>query len=786
MPDKPTCEQLAHRVRELEDALSNHKRTENVLREKIVFWESVLKTLSVGITYTKDRKILWANKAMEQLFGFKHEDDYIGMDTARIYADQEEYIRIGQMLYDPQNQKKVLDFDTAFVKKDGTVFDGFVRISPIDSEDARQGVIVSIVDITDRKEAGEALRKSEARYRTIYENTGTATLTIQADTSIAMVNREYEKMSGLPREQIEGKMSWTEFVVPEDLENMVRYHKERRRKGGSPPRQYEFRFIDKDGHIKHVLNTVSLIPGTTDSISSLIDISQRKKAEERLRESEEFYTRLVATMPDIVVRMDMEGNILFVSDAALKISGYSRHDLEGQNMLTFIAPEDQERAIENNIRMLDGKLGPQTYQLMMKDGEKRLFEVNGDLLCTDDGIPYGIVHVMRDITEQRKLERLLMQAHKMEAIGTLAGGMAHDFNNLLMGIQGRASLVNVELDHTHPHKEHLSAIEDYVRSATNLTKQLLGVARGGKYEITPTDINHLVASSANMFGRTRKEIRIHEKLKPDPIIVAVDRKQIEQVLLNLYINAWQAMPEGGSLYLETRLVILDETYCQPYQVEPGTYAKISVTDSGIGIEPSIRQQIFDPFFTTKDKTRGTGLGLASAYGIIKNHGGMITVYSEVGHGTTFNIYLPLSDQEAQQGKTEEAELIKGNERVLLIDDETMILDVGAAMLKKLNYRVISASSGEEAIELIRQADSPIDLIILDLIMPGMDGSEAFDRIRKLAPEVPVMIASGYAMDGKAAGIMDKGANGFIQKPFTILELSRKVRDVIDSATSAVV
>jgi PAS domain S-box-containing protein len=317
MPDKPTCEQLAHRVRELEDALSNHKRTENVLREKIVFWESVLKTLSVGITYTKDRKILWANKAMEQLFGFKHEDDYIGMDTARIYADQEEYIRIGQMLYDPQNQKKVLDFDTAFVKKDGTVFDGFVRISPIDSEDARQGVIVSIVDITDRKEAGEALRKSEARYRTIYENTGTATLTIQADTSIAMVNREYEKMSGLPREQIEGKMSWTEFVVPEDLENMVRYHKERRRKGGSPPRQYEFRFIDKDGHIKHVLNTVSLIPGTTDSISSLIDISQRKKAEERLRESEEFYTRLVATMPDIVVRMDMEGNILFVSDAAV-------------------------------------------------------------------------------------------------------------------------------------------------------------------------------------------------------------------------------------------------------------------------------------------------------------------------------------------------------------------------------------------------------------------------------------------------------------------------------------
>ena len=237
-----------------------------------------------------------------------------------------------------------------------------------------------------------------------------------------MVNREYEKLSGRPREQIEGKLSWTEFVVPEDLENMLRYHKERRRKGGSPPRQYEFRFIDKDGHSKHVLNTVSLIPGTTDSISSLMDISQRKEVEDRLRESEEFYTRLIATMPDIVVRMDLEGDILFVSDAALNIGGYTRQDLEGRNMLTFIAPEDQARAIENSIRMLNGKLGPKTYYLLRKDGEKRLFEVNGDVLRTDEGTPYGIVHVMRDITEQRKLERLLMQAHKMEAIGTLAGG----------------------------------------------------------------------------------------------------------------------------------------------------------------------------------------------------------------------------------------------------------------------------------------------------------------------------------------------------------------------------
>ena len=429
--------------------------------------------------------------------------------------------------------------------------------------------------------------------------------------------------------------------------------------------------------------------------------------------------------------------------------------------------------------MLEGKLGPQTYHLVMKSAEKRVFEVNGDVLRNDDGTPYGVVHVMRDITEQKKLERLLMQAHKMEAIGTLAGGLAHDFNNLLMGVQGRASLVSVDLDRSHPHKEHLTAIEEYVRSATDLTKQLLGVARGGKYEIKPTDVNQLVSDSAQMFGRTKKEIHIHEKLKTDPIIVAVDRKQIEQVLLNLYINAWQAMPDGGNLYLETRVIALDDAYCQPYQTKPGPYAKIAVTDSGIGMEPAIRQRIFDPFFTTKHKTRGTGLGLASAYGIIKNHGGMLTVYSEIGHGTTFNIYLPLSDQDAHQEETREEGLIKGNETILLIDDEAMILEVGTAMLKKLDYRVIGADSGGKAVELIRQAGTRIDLVILDLIMPGMDGGKTFDRIRELAPELPVIIASGYAMEGKAADIMARGGNGFIQKPFTILELSKKIRAVID-------
>ncbi|MCP3890018.1 MAG: response regulator, partial [Desulfobulbaceae bacterium] len=382
------------------------------------------------------------------------------------------------------------------------------------------------------------------------------------------------------------------------------------------------------------------------------------------------------------------------------------------------------------------------------------------------------------------MEQQLQQTQKFEAIGTLAGGIAHDFNNLLMGIQGRTSLMSVDLEPSHSHSEHITAIEDYIRSATDLTRQLLGFARGGKYEVKPTNINDLVHNCAKMFSRTKKETRLHAKFPDPPPVVAVERSQIEQVLLNLYINAWQAMPGGGDLYLETQIVTLDDAYCKPYKAKPGHYAKISVTDTGIGMNESVRQQIFDPFFTTKQKGRGTGLGLASAYGIIKNHDGIITVYSEVGHGTTFNIYLPLSGEEAYRETPLEDILIKGSETVLLVDDEEMILEVGQAMLEKLGYRIIVAADGEQAVDVVKRKGNEIDLVILDLIMPGMNGGKVFDRIKEIWPQMPVVLSSGYAINGQADKILKRGCNGFIQKPFNISELSQKVRKVLEEAKSS--
>jgi nitrogen-specific signal transduction histidine kinase len=387
---------------------------------------------------------------------------------------------------------------------------------------------------------------------------------------------------------------------------------------------------------------------------------------------------------------------------------------------------------------------------------------------------------VRDITRQKKMESQLQQAQKMESIGTLAGGIAHDFNNLLMGIQGNASLIMSDLDSRDPHYERLDNIEQYVRSGAELTQQLLGFARGGKYEVKPSDLNPIIDKSVDIFGRTKKVIRIHKKYQVDIWAVDIDQGQIEQVLLNLYVNAWQAMPGGGDLFVQTENVILVEDDVSPYDVEPGGFVKISITDSGIGMDAATPQRIFDPFFTTKEKDRGTGLGLASAYGIINNHGGIIKVFSELGEGTTFNLYLPATDKVISKHRGSHDKLRKGSEVLLLVDDEEMILEIGKDMLEKLGYRIIVAKNGMQALEIYEREQNEIDMVILDMIMPDMSGSETYGRLKKINPAIRTLLSSGYSLDGKAQAILNSGCNGFIQKPFNLTNLSQKVRKILDT------
>ncbi|WP_319410150.1 response regulator [uncultured Desulfosarcina sp.] len=522
---------------------------------------------------------------------------------------------------------------------------------------------------------------------------------------------------------------------------------------------------------------------------------EKETLDRELNLSEEKYRYLVQNSPDIIYTLDTDGNFTFLSSAVEHLLGFTPDDLIGKHYSTIVCEEDRKKANWHVNERRRKNRATSGLELRLKlTGQVLRHTRKADFLTVelksmgiyDPSMPdgkdrhVGTHGVIRDISQRKRLQAQLQNAERMDSLGTLAGGIAHDFNNLLMGIQGRSSLMSMDLDESHPHVEHLSAIHEYIRSASELTNQLLGFARGGKYEVKPTDINELILKTARMFGRTKKEVSIHTQFKNKPIVVESDQRQLEQVLINLYVNAWQAMPDGGELYLGTKIVALDSDFCAPYQLEPGHYAHVSVTDTGIGMGRKTLRRIFDPFFTTKEKAKGTGLGLASAYGIIKNHDGIITVYSEEGHGATFNIYLPMSDKMAVPDLPTDRKIARGSGTVLLVDDEDMILEVGQALLERLGYRVVAVNSGEAAVEAVQRMGSKIDLVLLDMIMPGMSGGEAFDRIREIRPQMRVILSSGYTIDGQARLIMQRGCNGFIQKPFNAAEISQRLRQLLDS------
>lgn len=522
---------------------------------------------------------------------------------------------------------------------------------------------------------------------------------------------------------------------------------------------------------------------------------EKDKINEKLILSEEKYRYLVENSPDIIYTLDADGNFTFLSEAFEHLLGFKIDDLIGKHYTTIVCEEDQEKGrwFFNERRSRDRVASGTELRLKIagddqpKDSDRRYLTVEIKAMGiykkskNDEARRYIGTHgVIRDVSERKRLQTQLQNADRLKSLGTLAGGIAHDFNNILMGIQGRSELISMELEPSHPLLEHVNAIDDCICSAKDLTGQLLGFARGGKYEVKPTDINELILKTVNMFGRTKKEINIETKLHNAKMVVDVDRGQIEQVLLNLYVNAWQAMPDGGTLKLENKSVQLSEKDCKPYQMEPGHYAHISATDNGIGMSQKTLQRIFDPFFTTRGKTRGTGLGLASAYGIIKNHGGIITAYSEPGHGATFNIYLPISEKKVIDESSSIQTLRNGSETIMLVDDEDMIIKVGKALLEGLGYRVVGVNSGIEAVKVVERMDLDIDLVILDMIMPDMDGGKTFDRIREICPRMPVMLSSGYAINGQSRKIINRGCNGFIQKPFSVYELSQKIRQMLDN------
>jgi PAS domain S-box-containing protein len=515
------------------------------------------------------------------------------------------------------------------------------------------------------------------------------------------------------------------------------------------------------------------------------EITERKRMESAVRESEEKYRLLVENANEAIFILQ-DDQVKFTNPKADEIITRLSLDPTKPDLTRLIHAQEREKVIEWYQRRLKGMELPYSFMFRL-EGPRSVsiwVELNS-ILIKLNGKP-ATLNFMRDVTLQKKLEEQFYQSQKMESIGTLAGGIAHDFNNLLMGIQGNVSVMNLEVGAADPLQESIDSIARCVKSGSQLTNQLLAFARGGKYVVTPSNLNTIVHKTAEIFGRTKKEIDLHPVFAKDIWPVEVDPSQIEQVLMNLYVNAWQAMPEGGDLFIELENARLDEHYARikPFNIRPGRFVKLSVTDTGVGMTPETQKRIFEPFFSTKEKGMGTGLGLASAYGIIKNHNGFINCYSELGHGTTFNVYFPVCEETyPPEDGGADGELVEGvpggDETILFVDDDEEIITVGRKILASLGYTVLVASGGQAAVDLFIDQQDRIALVILDYVMPGMGGREVFEALKQIQPEVKVLLSSGYSSTEQVAALIEKGCRGFIQKPYDTVKMSRTIRTILD-------
>ncbi len=717
---------------------------------------------------------LYGARDKEELLGSL--DKIITPETLPMMARQLVAMAAGQRSFEVEGINRKLN---------GELIHIHLSVNLQEGERPFESVLVSIMDISDRKRSEQALVESESRFRGAFDNVAAGTALISLDGRFNRVNPTLCKLLGIPADTLRNT-PWESYLAAEDLAS----HREALDSlyaGKTNTLQMELRLCPAEGEGLWVLMTASLVRAANQTPLHLIcqmqDIHQRKQTERDLRTSEERYRQFYDDDPSGVYIAEPGGRILTCNPAFMRIFGFrsTEHALV-TNLAALYPSRDNRQAFLKQL-IAEKRLENYAVEMQRLDGQPVHVRINAIGIFDESGQLTGIRGYLVDMTRQQNLEKQLLHAQKMEAVGTMAGGVAHDFNNLLMGILGNASLLRMDLPPDHPNQERLEIIETHVRSGSDLTRQLLGFAKGGKYEVVPTNLNHLIRDNARMFGRTRKEVRIETRFADTLGTVEVDRSQMDQVFYNLYLNAWQAMDKGGRLTITTRNVTLTTTEVSAHEIPPGDYIHVSVADTGAGIPTENLARIFDPFFTTKTLSRGTGLGLASVYGIIKNHQGMIDVESNPGRGTCFHIHLPrvASKEEGQIEPASTDSFLRGRETLLLVDDEPLVIQATEAMLTRLGYTLLTAESGRAALALFETEHGRIDLVILDMIMPDMSGSDTFDGLRAIDPGVKVLLSSGYSRSGQAEAILERGGKGFIPKPFDMAAISRKIRELLDEA-----
>jgi len=682
----------------------------------------------------------------------------------------------------------------AMTRKLNTVFLGiFILIGLILFYNIRKTLAVE----QERDKAGDALRESELKFRRLAETAPFGLTISDTEGKFEYINPRFTEIFGYTIKDVPDKKTWFEKAYPEldyrkqVMETWTRDSSELQLKGGVSERIFEV--TCGDGSRKTIRFRNVSIAKQKQSLT-YEDITVQEEARQKLLENQKKYKRLykkskmeehlyrslIESSADAIIIYDLDGNVQYISPTFTEIFGWPEEEVLSRR-IPFVP--DAEKAetisiIESVVREGIACRNFETKRLTM-DGDIVEVSISASRYNDYQGNPAGTLVIIRDIAEKKKLEAQLQQAQKMEAIGTLAGGIAHDFNNLLMGIQGNASLMLMKVEEDHPIYEKLKSIEDQVQSGSKLTGQLLGYARQGRYEIRAININDIVKETADTFGRTKKEISVHMELDQNLRGIDADRTQIEQVLLNLCVNAWQAMPGGGDLFMETHNVSYAEMRGKVYKVKERDYVLLSVRDTGIGMDQKIVEKIFDPFFTTKGMGHGTGLGLASVYGIIKGHGGYIDVETKKRKGSTFSIYFPASSRSlAAEKEMVDSAAGQGVGTILLVDDEETVATVALELLEALGYTVLVARDGESAINIYKQNKEKIALVLLDMVLPGMDGGAIFNELKKINPQVRVLLSSGYSVNGQAQEILDRGCKGFIQKPYRVNALKKAIDEIL--------
>ena len=617
------------------------------------------------------------------------------------------------------------------------------------------------------------LRASEEKYRLLFEQ-GPPAVTVGKDGRFHDVNEGCLRLYGYPREEFLRLAPSDHAVSPgedDPYETVLRTGR---------PVETEVLRKRKDG--THFWGLLDVFPVSEDLVlGQITDITRRKDAEEALRREKDFSSRILAVANVLIVVMDREGRILLFNRKCEEVTGWRESEVRGKRIWDLLLPERVVAPIREAFSQLGEKDIFPYYEnpWRMRNGGERNIRWNNSVTRDERGEVVWVIGTGIDITEQRQLEEQLRHIQKMEAVGTLAGGIAHDFNNIIQAIMGYTSLLKARIGDAGA--EEIEAIERAGLRASDLTTQLLGFARGGKYEVRPVDLNQVVGKVVSMIRHTfDRSIEIRTELADGLSAVEGDAGQLEQTVLNLCINARDAMPDGGILTLGTH----HETFSGNEERAPegaprGMYVLLFLSDTGMGISPENIPRIFEPFFTTKEPGKGSGMGLAMAYGIVKNHGGNLDVRSAPGKGTTFRVLLPASTKMISPSPSPvPEEPVGGTETVLFVDDEESLRLLAMEMLGRLGYRVLTAGNGLEAVKTFSERRGEIAAVILDMIMPGMGGEETFHRMKEIDPSARILLSSGYAVEGGPQSLMSAGAAGFLPKPYRVGTLAAALRRVI--------